>query len=157
MPDKFTIGLVQMSCTAKADENLSRAMDKIREAATRGAQIICLHELFRSEYFCRKEDAALFDLAEAIPGPATEALAKVAKEKKIVLVASLFERRAVGLLTTHDLAIAEIAEALGPQAANFHFEDRFEDEKLIFDYHLTKGIVRTSNALQLMRSIGLDV
>jgi MutS domain V len=70
---------------------------------------------------------------------------------------TLFERRAVGLLTTHDLAIAEIAEALGPQAANFHFEDRFEEGKLIFDYHLTKGIVRTSNALQLMRSIGLDV
>ena len=97
MPDKFTIGLVQMRCTANADENLSRAIDKIREAATRGAQIICLHELFRSEYFCRKEDAALFDLAEAIPGPATEALAQVAKEKKIVLVVSLFERRAAGV------------------------------------------------------------
>jgi N-carbamoylputrescine amidase len=97
MPDKFTIGLVQMKCTSNADENLSRATDKIREAAARGAQIICLHELFRSEYFCRKEDAALFDLAEAIPGPATEALAKVAKERKIVLVASLFERRAAGV------------------------------------------------------------
>lgn len=70
---------------------------------------------------------------------------------------TLFERRAIGLLTTHDLAIAEIADVLGPQAANFHFEDRFEDGKLIFDYQLTPGIVRTSNALQLMRSIGLDV
>jgi MutS domain V len=69
----------------------------------------------------------------------------------------LFERRAIGLLTTHDLAIAEIADALGPQVANFHFEDRFEDGKLRFDHHLTPGIVRTSNALQLMRAIGLDV
>ncbi len=69
----------------------------------------------------------------------------------------LFERRAIGLLTTHDLAIAEIADALGPQVANFHFEDRFEDGKLCFDHHLTPGIVRTSNALQLMRAIGLDV
>ena len=70
---------------------------------------------------------------------------------------TLFQRNAIGLLTTHDLAIAEIADALGPQAQNFHFEDRFEEGKLIFDYHLTKGIVRTSNALQLMRSIGLEV
>src|SRR4030088_1680724 len=97
MSDKFTIGLVQMRCTANADENLSQAIAKIREAATRGAQIISLHELFRSEYFCRKEDSALFNLAEAVPGPATEALAKVAKEKKVVLVVSLFERRAAGI------------------------------------------------------------
>jgi MutS domain V len=70
---------------------------------------------------------------------------------------SLFNHGAIGLLTTHDLALAEIADALGPQVANFHFEDRFEDGKLRFDYHLTPGIVRTSNALELMRSIGLDV
>jgi N-carbamoylputrescine amidase len=97
MADKFTIGLVQMRCTANPDENLSRAIDKIREAAARGAQIISLHELFRSEYFCRKEDAELFNLAEGVPGPATEALAQIAKEKKVVLVASLFERRAAGV------------------------------------------------------------
>src|SRR6202047_3535696 len=97
MANKFTVGLVQMRCTTNADENLSRAIDKTREAAARGAQIISLHELFRSEYFCRKEDAELFNLAEAVPGPATEALAQVAKEKKIVLVASLFERRAAGV------------------------------------------------------------
>src|ERR1700726_4126028 len=97
MADKFTIGLVQMRCTANADENLSRAVDKIRDTAARGAQIISLHELFRSEYFCRKEDAALFDLAEAVPGPATEALARIAKENKVVLVVSLFERRAAGV------------------------------------------------------------
>src|SRR5450432_3884915 len=97
MTDKFTVGLVQMRSTANADENLSRAIDKIKEAASRGAQIISLHELFRSEYFCRKEDAELFNLAEAIPGPATQALAEIAKQKKVVLMASLFERRAAGV------------------------------------------------------------
>ena len=70
---------------------------------------------------------------------------------------SLFERGAIGLITTHDLALAEIADPLGPGAGNFHFEDRLESGKLRFDYHLTPGIVQTSNALDLMRSIGLDV
>jgi N-carbamoylputrescine amidase len=95
--DKFVIGLLQMRSTKDAAENLERASEKIREAAKRGAQIVCMHELFRGEYFCRKEDAALFDLAEAIPGPATEALAKIAKKNKVVIVASLFERRAAGI------------------------------------------------------------
>ena len=97
MPDKFTIALVQMKCTKNAEENLARAIEKIREAAARGGQIICLHELFHGEYFCRKEDAELFNLAEAVPGPTTEKLAQVAKEKKVVLVVSLFERRAPGV------------------------------------------------------------
>ena len=70
---------------------------------------------------------------------------------------SLFERGAIGLITTHDLALTEIADSLGSGAANFHFEDHLENGKLRFDYHLSPGIVRTSNALDLMRSIGLDV
>jgi N-carbamoylputrescine amidase len=94
---KFTLGLVQMRCSRDAEQNLSRAIEKIREAADRGAQIVCTHELFRGEYFCRREDAELFNLAESIPGPATEALSKIASEKKIVIVASLFERRAAGV------------------------------------------------------------
>jgi N-carbamoylputrescine amidase len=97
MSEKFVVGLIQMRCTKDAADNLSRASEKIREAARRGAQIVCTHELFRSEYFCRTEDAALFDLAEAVPGPATDALAKVARENKVVLVASFFERRAAGI------------------------------------------------------------
>jgi len=95
--DKFVIGLLQMRSTKDAAENLERAGDKIREASKRGAQIVCMHELFLGEYFCRKEDPALFDLAEAVPGPATEALAKVAKKNKVAIVASLFERRAAGI------------------------------------------------------------
>ena len=97
MPEKFTIGLIQMRSTKDAEENLARVSAKIREAADRGAQIVCTHELFRSEYFCRTEDAELFNLAEPVPGPATDALAKIAKEKKIAIVASLFERRAAGI------------------------------------------------------------
>src|ERR1700746_2500857 len=97
MANKFTVGLVQMRSSQNPDENLARAMDKTREAAARGAQIICFDELFRGEYFCRKEDADLFNLAEAVPGPATDALAQVAKERKVVLVVSLFERRAAGV------------------------------------------------------------
>jgi N-carbamoylputrescine amidase len=97
MADKFTIGLVQMRCTADPAQNLERAGEKIREAAARGAQIICLHELFRSEYFCRTEDASLFELAEPVPGPTTDELAELAREKKVALVVSLFERRAAGI------------------------------------------------------------
>jgi N-carbamoylputrescine amidase len=97
MADKFTVGLVQMKCTTNKEENLTRATEKIREAAKRGAQITSLHELFAGEYFCRTEDAALFDLAEPVPGPTTERLAKVAKELKVALVVSVFERRAAGV------------------------------------------------------------
>ena len=86
-----------MSCTTDPEENLVKAETRVREAAGRGAQIVCLQELFRSQYFCREEDARLFDLAEPIPGPSTERLSKVAREQKVVVIASLFERRAAGV------------------------------------------------------------
>jgi len=97
MTGKFAVGVVQMRSTTNKDENLQQAEQRIREAAARGAQIICLHELFAGEYFCRTEDAALFQLAEAVPGPTTERLAAVAKERKVALVVSVFERRAAGV------------------------------------------------------------
>ena len=95
--EKFRIGLVQMSCAADPHENLAKAEWKIREAAARGAQIICLQELFRSQYFCREENHEMFALAEPIPGPSTEALGKLARELGVVVIASLFERRAAGV------------------------------------------------------------
>jgi N-carbamoylputrescine amidase len=101
--DHFRVGLVQMHCGPEPDENLKRACDKVKDAARQGAQIICLPELFKTQYFCQREDAALFDLAESIPGPSTEALAAVAREKKVVIVASLFEKRARGLY--HNTAV----------------------------------------------------
>jgi N-carbamoylputrescine amidase len=97
MADKFTIGLVQMKCGTSKEENLTNAIEKIREAAARGAQIVSIHELFCGEYFCRREDPELFNLAEAVPGPTTERLAQIAKETKVALVLSLFERRAAGV------------------------------------------------------------
>jgi N-carbamoylputrescine amidase len=95
--DKFTIGLVQMRCGLDPRENLDKALGRIGEAAKQGAQIVCLQELFRSQYFCQREDAELFDLAEPIPGPSTEAIGKVARATGTVVIASLFERRAAGL------------------------------------------------------------
>jgi N-carbamoylputrescine amidase len=97
MNTTFTIGLVQMRCGLDPRENLDKAAARIVDAAAQGAQVICLQELFRSQYFCQKEDAALFDLAEPIPGPSTETLAKVARDKGVVVIASLFEKRARGL------------------------------------------------------------
>ena len=96
-PNNFTIGLVQMRCGLDPRENLDKAAAKVEEAAKAGAQIVCLQELFRAQYFCQTEDHAKFDLAESIPGPSTEILTKVAKAHGIVVVASLFERRAAGL------------------------------------------------------------
>jgi N-carbamoylputrescine amidase len=95
--DKFRVGLVQMSCSTDPNENLEKAKWKVREAAQQGAQIVCLQELFRSQYFCREENADLFALAESIPGPSTDALAPIARELGVVIVASLFEKRAHGL------------------------------------------------------------
>ena len=97
MPDKFTIGLIQMSCSLDPRQNLARAEARIQDAARQGAQIICLEELFRSQYFCREENADLFELAEPVPGPSTETLSKLARSLNVVIIASLFERRAAGI------------------------------------------------------------
>ena len=91
------IGTVQMSCTNSKEGNLQKAIKGIREAAAKGAQIICLQELFTSLYFCDVEDYENFKLAESIPGQSTEALAVVAKELGVVIIASLFEKRAQGV------------------------------------------------------------
>jgi N-carbamoylputrescine amidase len=94
---KINIGLVQMSCLESKEENLNKAMEKVREAAKLGAQIVCLQELFTSLYFCDVEDYENFKLAEPIPGPTSEILAKLAGELNVVIIASLFERRTQGI------------------------------------------------------------
>jgi N-carbamoylputrescine amidase len=96
-PEKFQVGLVQMSATSDPESNLRHALDLVRQAAARGAGIVCLPELFQTQYFCQREEAALFDLAEPIPGPTTARLSDLARELHIVLIASLFERRAAGV------------------------------------------------------------
>ena len=114
MPTKlnYRVGLVQMCCGPDPDANLDKAADRVREAARGGAQVICLPELFRAQYFCQREDIALFDLAEPIPGPSTERLSAVAREENVVVVASLFERRAAGLY--HNTAACCIKTARWP-------------------------------------------
>src|SRR5882724_3429387 len=96
-PARYRVGLVQMAMSADPDANLKKAIAKISEAAAAGAQLVCLPELFRSQYFAQREDPELFDLAEPIPGPSTEALGKAAKHAGVVVIAPVFERRAAGL------------------------------------------------------------
>jgi len=110
---KFRVGLVQMSCAVDPNENFAKAEWKIREAAGKGAQIVCLQELFRSQYFCREENHDLFALAEPIPGPSTIELGRLARELGIVIVASLFERRAPGLYHNTAAVIGADGEIAG--------------------------------------------
>ena len=91
------VGLVQMKCTADIAKNMKKAVDGIREAAKKGANIVCLQELFRSLYFCVEEEYSAFSLAEPVPGPSTSELQAVAKELGVVIIASLFEKRAEGI------------------------------------------------------------
>ena len=96
-PKQYTIGLVQMAMSADPAANLEKAIAKVAEAARAGARLVCLPELFRSQYFAQREDAALFDLAEPVPGPSTEALGRAAQRAGVVVIAPVFERRAPGL------------------------------------------------------------
>ena len=100
---KYVVGLVQMRMGAHAEENFASAVRHIEEAARLGANVVCLPELFRAQYFCQREDIRLFDLAEPIPGPSTTKLAEVARRLRVAIVASLFERRAPGLY--HNTAV----------------------------------------------------
>src|SRR5215469_84482 len=86
-----------MSCGPIPEDNLQKALTRVGDVAAKGAHVVCLPELFQTQYFCQREDHALFDLAEAIPGPTTEKLSAVAKKHGVVVVASLFEKRALGV------------------------------------------------------------
>jgi N-carbamoylputrescine amidase len=132
MAEKFTIGLIQMSCSPEPRENFAKAETRIREAAKSGAQIICLQELFRSQYFCREENADLFELAEPIPGPSSEALAKLSRELNVAIVSSLFERRAAGVY--HNTAVISDAggESLGKYRKMHIPDDPLYYEKFYF-------------------------
>jgi len=101
--NSVTIGLVQMRCGTDPLANVATAVERIGEAAGQGAQIVCLQELFRSQYFCQREDAQLFDLAEPIPGPSTDALGRAAAAHGVAVIGSLFEHRAAGLY--HNTAV----------------------------------------------------
>ncbi|ASM54470.1 N-carbamoylputrescine amidase [Pseudoalteromonas nigrifaciens] len=102
-PAKLTVALVQQSNSDNAEQNMAKSIAAIREAANKGAKLVVLQELHRSLYFCQTEDVDVFDLAETIPGPSTHTLGELAKELSIVIVASLFEKRATGLY--HNTAV----------------------------------------------------
>jgi len=103
VPESFKVGLIQMACGPEPEKNLGRAAEMVRDAAAHGAQVICLPELFRTQYFCQREDVVLFDLAEPVPGPTTNKLAEVARAAKAVVIASVFERRTSGIY--HNTAV----------------------------------------------------
>ncbi len=133
--EKFQIALVQMSCSTDAGENLDKAKWKIREAAGGGANVVCLPELFRSQYFCREENADLFALAETIPGPSTDALGPLAKELGVVIIASLFEKRAQGLYHNTAAIIGEDG-----QIAGLYRKMHIPDDPLYFEkFYFTPG------------------
>ncbi len=129
------VGLVQLAMGADAGDNLKRAIAGIREAARGGAAVVVLPELFRSRYFCQSEDAAQFALAEAVPGPSTETLGALARELKVVLVASLFEKRAAGLY--HNTAA--VLDANGGYLGKYRKMHIPDDPRYYEKYYFTPG------------------
>ena len=151
MQDSFRIGLVQMSCSLDPNENLAKAEWKVREAAAKGAQVICLPELFRSQYFCREEKAELFALAESIPGPSTEALGKLARELKVVIVGSLFERRAAGLYHNTVAVLGPDGEITG-----LYRKMHIPDDPLYFEkFYFTPGDLGFSSVATPFGKVGV--
>ena len=124
-----------MSAGDDPEANLAKALSHIRRAATQGAQIVCLQELFRSKYFCQTEDTRHFRLAESIPGSTTEALGALAKDKQIVIVASLFERRSAGVY--HNTAV--VIDADGAIAGKYR-KMHIPDDPLYYEkFYVTPG------------------
>ncbi|HXU62247.1 MAG TPA: carbon-nitrogen hydrolase [Polyangia bacterium] len=134
-PVTFKIALVQMRCSTDPADNLARAVERIADAGRKGANLVCLPELFRTQYFCQSEDHAVFDLAEPIPGPSTEALSRAAREAGVVVVGSLFERRAAGVY--HNTAV--ILDADGKMLGKYR-KMHIPDDPLYYEkFYFTPG------------------
>jgi len=132
---KYNVGLVQMRMGPDPEANFASAVERIREAARQGAKIVCLPELFRTQYFCQREELALFDLSEEIPGSSTARLAEVAREARVVVIASLFERRAPGLY--HNTAVTLNADG---DLAGVYRKMHIPDDPLYFEkYYFAPG------------------
>ncbi len=130
-----TVGLVQMRMDAEPESNFARAEAGIREAAGRGARLVCLPELFRSRYFCQDEDVAHFELAEPVPGPTTDALAELARSLGVTIVASLFERRAAGIYH-NTAAVIDGARGYAGKYRKMHIPD---DPRYLEKFYFTPG------------------
>jgi N-carbamoylputrescine amidase len=135
MQRKFKVALVQMSMTSDPEANIAKAVARVEEAAGKGARIICLPELFRSEYFCQKEEPEFFDLAEPLPGPSTEQFGKLAAKRGVVVIVPLFERRAAGLYHNS----AAVIDADGKIAAVYRKMHIPDDPAYYEKYYFTPG------------------
>jgi len=127
-PNKFRVGLVQMAMSSDPQANEEKAAARVEEAARKGAQVVCLPEMYRTPYFCQREDAALFDLAEPVPGPSSARFAKVAKQAGVAIVVPIFEKRAAGLY--HNSAV--IFDANGEQAG-FYRKMHIPDDPAFYE------------------------
>jgi N-carbamoylputrescine amidase len=116
------LGLIQMACSPDPEANLRTAVERVEEAARAGARLVCLPELFRSQYFCQREDHAAFRLAESLPGPSTEALGQIARKHEMVIIAPVFERRAAGLYH-NSAAIIDATGAIAGTYRKMHIPD----------------------------------
>ena len=131
----FRVGLVQLRCGPDPDENLARAVEQIQAASKRGAQVVCLPELFRTQYFCQREDASLFDLAEPIPGPTTEKMSQAARQSGVAVIASIFEKRAPGICHNTAAIIDANGKLLG-----IYRKMHIPDDPLYYEkYYFTPG------------------
>ena len=133
--ERVKLGLIQMSTSESPVANVAKAIERVDLAARKGAQIVCLQELFRSRYFCQSEDARHFKLAESIPGPSTEALGALARKRSIVIVASVFEKRSAGIY--HNTAV--IIDADGSIAGQYR-KMHIPDDPLYYEkFYFTPG------------------
>ncbi len=133
--NSFTIGLLQLGFSDNVNDNLKKAVSWVDKAAKKGAQVICLPELFRTQYFCQKEDASIFDLAETVPGPSTNAMKKAAKKNKVAIVVPIFEKRAPGVY--HNSAVIIDADGkIGGLYRKMHIPD---DPAFYEKFYFTPG------------------
>ena len=135
MVNKTKIGLIQMKMSSDPKKNINIALNKIKEAAKKGAQIICLPELFLFEYFCQEEKHSNFKFAEKIPGPTTSILCSIAKKLKVIIVASLFERRTSGVYHNTCILISEDGKLIG-KYRKMHIPD---DPQYYEKFYFTPG------------------
>ena len=132
---KFKIGLIQIALNKNTDKNLQKAIDWISKAAKKGAEVICLPELFRSQYFCQSENIDYFNLAETIPGPSTEAISEIAKKKKVVVIVPVFEKRALGVYH-NSLAVIDTKGKIAGVYRKMHIPD---DPSYYEKFYFTPG------------------
>jgi N-carbamoylputrescine amidase len=134
-PKSVTVGLVQMAMGADKNANVAKAKAGIADAAKRGAQVVCLPELFATRYFCQVQDPAMFDLAEPVPGPTSQAIAGSAKDHRVVVIAPVFEKRAAGVYHNSLVVYGPSGETLG-----MYRKMHIPDDPLFFEkYYFTPG------------------